>query len=76
MTDFVTTASIIELDKHNLVKLCYGGFVLGSSKFPLLHLMLNSKVVKIDLKIIILLRWSKSVTHTVLISHETYFLTK
>ena len=48
---------IKDLDKLNLVKLAYGGLVLGSSKFPLLHLsqkmMLNSKVVKIDLKIII-----------------------
>ena len=55
---------IMDLDKLNLVKICNGGSILGSSQstMPLLHqeMTLASKVVKIDSKIIILLRLSKS----------------
>ncbi len=48
-----------------------GGSVLGSSQFSILpqlppNILLNSKVVKINPKIIILLRKSKSMTHLVL----------
>ena len=60
------TESVMDLDKLSLVKLCYGGLVFGSSQFLLLSkILLASKVVKKDLKIIILLRYSKSVTHSV-----------
>ena len=43
----------------NRVKFGYGGSVLGLSQ----KIMLALKVVKSDLKIIVLLRQSKSVTH-------------
>ena len=61
---------IKDLDTINLVKICTGGLVLGLSKFPLLpqlpqKMMLVSKVVKSDSKIIITIRLeSKSVTHS------------
>ena len=60
----------MDLDKLNLVTFGYGGLVLGSCQFLLLpqlpqKMILNSKVVKKDSKIIISLCWSKSVTHFV-----------
>ena len=50
-----------------------GGSVFGSSQFSILSqlpskMLLDSKVVKINPKIIILLCWSKSVTHSVAFS--------
>ena len=62
------SVSMISTSLINLVKL-YGGLVLGSSQFLLLPqlpkiLLLISKVVTSDLKIIILICWSKSVTHS------------
>ena len=53
------TECVEDLDKLNRVKLGYGGSVLGLSQ----KIMLALKVVKGDLKIIVLLRQSKSVTH-------------
>ena len=60
----------MDLDKRNLVKLGYDGSVLGLKQYMLLALlpqkmMLPSKVVKNDSKMIILLHWSKSLTHSV-----------
>ena len=54
---------IKDLDKPNLIKLAYGGLILGLSWFSLLHqlpqkLLLDSKVVKSDSKIILSLHWS------------------
>ena len=50
--------NITNLDKFNLVKICNGGLVLGSSQFSLLpklpqKMMLASKVVTIESKIVI-----------------------
>ena len=50
-----STVRFKDLDKHSLVKLAYGGLVLGSKRFSQLphmpHKMtLASKVVKIDSK--------------------------
>ena len=58
------------LGKLNLAKLGNGGSALGSRQFFLLpqlpqKMILDSNVVKIDSEIIILLRKSKSVTHSV-----------
>ena len=58
---------IKNLDKLNLLKLANGGLVLGSSQFLLLpqlplKMILASKVVKSDSKIIILVHKSKYVT--------------
>ena len=60
---------IRDLDKYILVKLGYGGWILGSSQFlPQPHLRQKMtfalKVVKRDLKMIISLCQSKSVTHS------------
>jgi len=49
-----------------------GGLVLGSRQFSILpqlppKILLDSKVVKIDPKMIILLRLSKSVTHSLIL---------
>ncbi len=51
-------------------KFPYGGLILGSSRFSILpqlplKILLDSKVVKIDPKIVISLHKSKSVTHSV-----------
>ena len=59
------TVHIMDLDKLNLVKFCYGGLILGSSLFSLLpqlpqKMTIAFKVDKIDLKIIFLLCYSKS----------------
>ncbi len=67
---FFPLVHILDLDKLNLVELVYSGLVLGSSPFLLLpkvsqKMILASKVVKIDLKIIILPYKSKSMTQTV-----------
>ena len=53
-----------ELDRINLVKICYDGFVSGSSQVLILpqlpqNMMLTSEVVKSDSKIITLLHTSK-----------------
>jgi len=53
-------------------KFAYGGLILGSSQCTLLpqlplKMMLDSKVVKIDSNVIILLRYSKSETHSAVI---------
>ena len=61
-----------DLDKLNLVKLAYGGKVLGSSQFLLLPQLpqkatLRSKLVKNDSKLIISIYGSKSLTHSVVI---------
>ncbi len=53
-----------DLDMFNLVNIGYGVLVLIIPQLPQ-KMMLASKAVKIDLKITILLRWSKSVTHSV-----------
>ena len=63
----VQNVAIADLEN---VKIDYGGLVLGSSQFLLLpqllqKMMLASKMVKIDSKIIISRRKSKSVTHSV-----------
>ena len=57
-------------DILNLDKLAYGGLILGSSQFSILpklpqKMVLDSKVVKIDSKIIISSLKSKSLTHSV-----------
>ena len=70
-------SNVKDLDKLNLVKFVYGGVVLGSSKFSLLpqlsqNIMLASKVVKADSKIIISLCKSKYVIHFVAISKVGY----
>ena len=57
----------MDLDKLNLIKLGYSCLVLGSSQFLIMpqlpqKMMHASKVVKNDLKIIISLSSSKSVT--------------
>ena len=54
----VSTECVTDLDKLDLVKFDYGGLVLGSSQFSLLaqlsqKIMLDSKVVTSDSKIII-----------------------
>jgi len=59
-----------ELHGFGQAKFDSGGLVLGSSLLTLppvvpLKMTLNLKVVKIDLKIIILRHLSKSVTHSV-----------
>jgi hypothetical protein len=56
----------------------YGGLVLGSSQFSILHqlppkILLNSKVIKIDRKIIISLLKSKFVTHSVVAIYYTLY---
>ena len=56
--------------KFGQAKFPNGGLVLGSSQFSILpqlspKILLDSKVVKINPKIIISLHWSKSVTHSV-----------
>ena len=66
------TVRFKDLDKLNLVKICNGGKVLGSSQFLILpqlpqKTMLASKEVKNNSKIVILLHLSKSVTHSVLL---------
>ena len=68
------TDRFTDLDKPNLFELAYGGLVLGSSQFLLLpqlphKMMLVSKVVKSNSKIIIPQRQSKSVTHSVASKH-------
>ena len=68
-TKFFSTVCITDLNKLNLVKFAYGGLVSGSSKFlPLPQLpqkmMIASKVVKNDPKIMILLPQSKSMTNS------------
>jgi hypothetical protein len=60
-------------------KFAEGSSVLGSSQLsikPLLppKIMLNSKLVKINLKIIISLRYSKSVTHSVIANRKSAYL--
>ena len=64
------TGCVKDLDELNLVQLCYDGLDLGSKNFLLLSqlpqkMMLASKGVKSDLKIINLLFKSKTVTHSV-----------
>ena len=61
-------------------KFAYGGKVLGSSQFPLLpqlpqKMTLASKVVKIDSRQVISLRYAKSVTHSVevTLTHKVAF---
>ena len=66
----LSTVRMKDLDKLKLVKLAFGGQVLSSSQFLLLHhlpenMTLASKVVKIDSKIIIRLCRSNFVTHSV-----------
>jgi hypothetical protein len=58
------------LDKLDLVKLAFGGKVLGSIPFSLLtqlshKMMFDSRVVKSDSRIIISIHYSKSLTHSV-----------
>ena len=61
----LSTVHIMDLNKFNLAKLCYGGLVLGLSQFSLPQkMMLASEVVKIDWKTIILIPKSKSATHS------------
>ena len=60
---------ITDFDEPNLVKTHKIGLILGSSQFALMpqlpqKMALGSKVVKGDSKIIISLRWSKSVIHS------------
>ena len=58
----------MDLDTRNLIKLSYCGLVLGLSQFlQLLQLprKMASKVVKSDLKIIISVYYSKSMTYFV-----------
>ena len=67
---FKNTECVRDLDKINFVKLGNGGSVLGLGQFLLLlqlpqQMTLASKVVKSESIIIILLCWSKSVTHSV-----------
>ncbi len=52
-----------------------GGSILGSSQFSIMpqlppKILLNSKVVKIDPKIIISLHYYKSVTHSVVVTQD------
>ena len=68
-TGLVSRVRIKDLDKVNLIKLAYGGKVLGSSTFPRLlqlpqKMTLTSKVVKIGPKIINSLLQSKSVKYS------------
>ena len=67
-TDSFYTMCITDFDKLNLVTLGHDGLVLSTSQFLLLlsqKTKLASKVVKSYYKIIILVHWSKFVTHFV-----------
>ena len=70
---FLPTVCIKNLDKLNLVKIRNGGLVLGLSQFLLQpqlsqKMILDSKVVESDSKIITSVCLSKSVTHSVAIT--------
>jgi len=70
--DLSATECFTDLDKPNMVKISQGGMVLGLNQFlPLPQLpqkmILASKVVESNLKIIISLPLYKSVTHSVYI---------
>ena len=73
----IATEHFTDLGKLNLPM---DGPVLGSSQFSLLpqlpkKMMLASKVVKIDSKIIISFRKSKSMTHFVVVDKTRHFET-
>ena len=74
------TECVRDLDKLNLITLGCGDLVLGSSYFLQLprlaskKMMLASQVAKRDLKIIISLRLSQSLTHSVAVLETSAYI--